>query len=129
MDPESPNILHTVSRKASWSRANEKGVFPGIATPLNWSIWGETGERCVRRAAFDLGLLSEDEVELPEDVDLRSWSIFYGRPTANVDTWRRLHVGLSANEQSQRQVFGDAPSAAAVASDPVSYTHLRAHET
>ena len=39
MDPESPNILHTVSRKASWSRANEKGVFPGIATPLNWSIW------------------------------------------------------------------------------------------
>jgi pyruvate,water dikinase len=120
IDPEAPNLLHSVSRKASWSRANEKGVFPGIATPLNWSIWGETGERCVRRAAFDLGLLDADEVDPPGDVDLRSWSIFYGRPTANVDTWRRLHVGLSASDQAQRQVFGDAPSDAAVASDVAS---------
>jgi len=114
MDPEAPNILHTLSERASWSRANEKGVFPGIATPLNWSIWGEIGERCVRRAAFDLGLFEEEELVPPEAADARSWSIFYGRPAANVDTWRRLHVGLSSNDAAQRHAFGDATSTAVV---------------
>lgn len=114
MDPEAPNILHTLSERASWSRANEKGVFPGVATPLNWSIWGEIGERAVRRAGFELGLFEEHELEPPESADDRSWSIFYGRPTANVDTWRRLHVGLTASESAQAQAFGDATSSAVV---------------
>ena len=118
MDPEAPNLLHTLSEQASWSRANEKGVFPGIATPLNWSIWGEIGERCVRRAAFDLGLFEADELAPPADADARSWSIFYGRPAANVDTWRRLHVGLSSNDAAQRHAFGDATSTAAVDRTP-----------
>lgn len=122
MDPETPNVLHTRSRRAWWSRANEKGVFPGVATPLNWSIWGETGERAVRLAAFDHGLLDGHEVEPPSEVDDWGWSIFYGRPAANVDTWRMLYERGAAAEGSggaaQAQVFGDAPtgSPSAVAS-------------
>jgi len=114
MDPETPNVLHTRSRGASWSRANEKGVFPGVVTPLNWSIWGETGERSVRLAAFDHGLLDAHEVEPPNEVDAWGWSIFYGRPAANVDTWRMLYERGATAEGSggaaQAQVFGDAPS-------------------
>ena len=114
MDPETPNVLHTLSARASWSRANEKGVFPGVSTPLNWSIWGEIGERSTRRGAFDLGLLDEHELAPPASADDWMWSIFYGRPTANVDSWRRLYErGLGASGQgaaTQRQVFGDAPS-------------------
>ncbi len=120
MDPEAPNVLHTLSRRASWSRANEKGVFPGVSTPLNWSIWGELGERAVRRGAFDLGLLDADELELPESIDDWGWSIFYGRPSANVDTWRALYErGLGAAGQgaaTQRQVFGEAADSSARAS-------------
>lgn len=111
MDPEAPNVLHALSRRASWSRANEKGVFPGVSTPLNWSIWGEIGERSVRHAAHDLGLLDEGELAPPADVDDRMWSIFYGRPTANVDSWRMLYErGLAAvgdGAAAQRQVFGE----------------------
>jgi len=114
MDPETPNVLHTRSRRANWSRANEKGVFPGVATPLNWSIWGETGERSVRLAAFDHGLLDAEEVEPPSEVDDWGWSIFYGRPAANVDTWRMLYERGAAAEgcggAAQAQVFGAAPS-------------------
>jgi pyruvate,water dikinase len=112
MDPEAPNVLHTHSHHATWSRANEKGVFPGVATPLNWSIWGEIGERSVRHAAYDLGLMSEHELALPDDVDDWMWSIFYGRPAANVDGWRRLYdrglAGAGAGEAAERQVFGGA---------------------
>ncbi len=119
MNPESPNVLHTVSACASWSRANERGVFPGVSTPLNWSIWGEIGERAVRRGAFDLGLLDEHELAAPDSVDDWMWSIFYGRPTANVDSWRGLYErGLGATGQgaaAQRQVFGDAPNASTAA--------------
>lgn len=122
IDPEAPNVLHTLSRRARWSRANEKGVFPGVSTPLNWSIWGELGERAVRLGAFDLGLLDEDELEPPASVDDWGWSIFYGRPSANVDSWRRLYErglgGAGQGAATQRQVFGDAPEASARASKP-----------
>jgi phosphohistidine swiveling domain-containing protein len=120
MDPEAPNVLHTLSRRASWSRANEKGVFPGVSSPLNWSIWGEIGERAVRRGAFDLGLLDADELAPPDSIDDWGWSIFYGRPSANVDTWRALYErGLGATGQgaaTQRQVFGDASASSLGAS-------------
>lgn len=117
IDSETPNVLHTISRHASWSRANEKGVFPGVSTPLNWSIWGEIGERAVRRGACDLGLLDEHELELPALVDDWGWSIFYGRPSANVDTWRRMYErGLGVAGQgaaTQRQVFGESGASGA----------------
>ena len=116
IDPEAPNVLHRESRRANWSRANEKGVFPGVSTPLNWSIWGEIGERAVRRGACDLGLLDEHELGLPDRIDEWMWSIFHGRPTANVDSWRRLYErglgGSGRGAATQRQVFGDAPASA-----------------
>ena len=88
-----------------------------MSTPLNWSIWGEIGERAVRRGAFDLGLLDAHELELPESVDDWGWSIFYGRPSANIDTWRVLYErglgGTGRGDATQRQVFGDAPAASA----------------
>jgi pyruvate,water dikinase len=119
IDPEAPNVLHTTSVRASWSRANEKGVFPGVSTPLNWSIWGEIGERAVRRGAFDLGLLDDHELEPPACVDDWGWSIFYGRPAANVDTWRRLYErGLGdagRGSATQRQVFGESRAGEAAA--------------
>ncbi len=129
MDPETPNILHNVSRHASWSRVNEKGVFPGISTVLNWSIWGEIGERGTRRAAFELGLFTEAELEPPDSVDDWMWSIFYGRPSANVDSWRQLYErGLAADDaggKAQRQVFGDAPASTTVATAPDRRAEMR----
>ena len=95
MDPEAPNVLHVRSCSAAWSRQNEKGAFPGVATPLSWSIWGETGERAVRLAAFDLGLLDAHELAPPAEADEWMWSVFYGRPSANVESWRRLYERAS----------------------------------
>ncbi len=111
LDPEAPNCLHSISRHAHWSRANEKGVFPGVSSVLNWSVWGEIGERGTRRAAFELGLFRESELEPPASVDGWMWSIFYGRPTANVDSWRSLYErGLTAagtGSRAEREVFGE----------------------
>jgi phosphohistidine swiveling domain-containing protein len=116
LDPEASNVLHSLSRRACWSRANEKGVFPGVSTVLNWSIWGEIGERGTRRAAFELGLFTADELEPPSSADDWMWSIFYGRPSANVDCWRDLYErGLTesgAGGEAQRQVFGSASAEA-----------------
>ena len=38
--------------------------------------------------AFELGLFTEAELEPPDSADEWMWSIFYGRPSANVDSWR-----------------------------------------
>lgn len=126
IDPEAPNVLHSISRDASWSRANEKGVFPGVSTPLNWSIWGEIGERAVRRGAFDLGLLDEHELEPPASIDAWGWSIFYGRPASNVDTWRRMYErglgGAGQGAATQRQVFGEAGARAGTAEEAAGAT-------
>lgn len=116
MDAAASNLLHNSSERAHWSRANEKGVFPGVATFLNWSIWGEIGERSVRLGAFDLGLLGPAELEPPAAADDWMWSIFYGRPAANVDSWSRLYerglAGDGAADATRRQVFGSADAAA-----------------
>ncbi|MGE4649635.1 MAG: PEP-utilizing enzyme, partial [Myxococcota bacterium] len=65
------------------------------------------------------------ELALPSEVDEWGWSIFYGRPSANVDTWRMLYERGAASEGSagaaQVQVFGDAPS-----NDPSVPTRRRA---
>lgn len=121
MDPEAPNVLHTRSRAASWSRVNEKGAFPGVSTPLSWSIWGETGERAVRLAAFDLGLLDAHELAPPADTDEWMWSIFYGRPSANVESWRRLYERASGEAgggaAAESLAFGTGRARAARAPD------------
>ena len=88
-DREDPT--HSISRPGvAWSRVNEKGTHPGVCTPLNWSIWGEAGDRAVRRGNYEMGVLSRAECAQATRVGDRVWSIFYGRPAANVDTFRWL---------------------------------------
>jgi pyruvate,water dikinase len=102
---------HSISRPGvAWSRVNEKGTHPGVCTPLNWSIWGELGERAVRRGNYELGVLPRAECAPASRVGDRVWSIFHGRVASNVDTWRWLSSRTPgrSGEGSEATNFGHA---------------------
>jgi pyruvate,water dikinase len=107
----------------AWSRVNEKGTHPGVCTPLNWSIWGELGERAVRRGNYELGVLPRAECAPATRVEDRVWSIFHGRVASNVDTWRWLSTRTPgrSGEGSEATNFGNARRSTAADSARPSY--------
>ena len=93
------NPLHsTPTEQARWSRQIVAEALPGVLTPLNWSIWGYSGERAMRAAHFDAGVLPASQVEPPAAADERAMAIFYGRAAVNIDRlreWADLTPGVS----------------------------------
>lgn len=70
---------------AHWSRANMAEAIPGVATPLNWSIWRTAGERGIRWGFHAVGALERGRIQEPADPRERCLAIFHGRPAANID--------------------------------------------
>jgi rifampicin phosphotransferase len=70
---------------AYWSRANMAEAIPGVASPLNWSIWGTAGEQGIRWGFYAVGALEKSRVSAPADPEERCLAIFHGRPAANID--------------------------------------------
>lgn len=68
-----------------WSTTNIGEAFPGVLTPLSWSVWGPATERCTRRALHTIGLLCSDEVPRPPTTEQRLLGIFYGRPALRIE--------------------------------------------
>jgi pyruvate,water dikinase len=73
---------------AQWSRAQMAEALPGVQTPLNWSWWGPMGEGAVRHALANLRILSQRDRAIPADAATRMWTVFFGRPAANLDVLR-----------------------------------------
>ena len=40
-----------------WSRVNSAETFPGVLTPITWSVYREALETSVRAGFFDLGVV------------------------------------------------------------------------
>ena len=70
---------------AYWSRANMAEAIPGVASPLNWSIWKTAGEQGIRWGFYAVGALERSRVNEPADSRDRCLAIFHGRPAANID--------------------------------------------
>jgi pyruvate,water dikinase len=80
LTPEPWDPTHSRGADDEWySRDNVGEAMPGVATPLTWSLWGPIGELNARTAAFNLGVLSRKEADVPADAADRYVQAFYGR--------------------------------------------------
>lgn len=83
--------LLTASGPASyWTITNLTEAFPGVLTPLGWSIIGTACELGNRAAFRSIGALSADEAGLPDRVEERAYGCFYGRAAIRVDWLARI---------------------------------------
>jgi len=101
--------LHNVSGSDThWGHAHAAEALPGIQQPLSWDFWEDTGERAMRDAHYDLGLLTAAERQPGTEASNRLWAIFYGRIALNSDLFQMIHSRVSGAEAAAfgRQVFG-----------------------
>jgi hypothetical protein len=68
----------------------DHGQCPGLQTPLGWTSFTDPCERGVRRGVRDLGGFTSSELEVPDTVDDRLLTIFYGHCAGGVDALRKV---------------------------------------
>jgi len=76
------------SPRTYWTTINAEENLPGVVTPLSGSFWIKPVTVGTLGAFVELGVLTEKEARLSDDVDERICSVIYGRFVANVDLIR-----------------------------------------
>jgi pyruvate,water dikinase len=96
---------------AWWSTTNFGEAIPGVLTPLNWSFWGEPGERAARRAFASTGAMTAAEAEVPANSRERAFGIFHGRFACKVDFLGELGDRLPGTSGAAvaEQILGELP--------------------
>ncbi|MFJ6675685.1 PEP-utilizing enzyme [Actinosynnema sp. NPDC091369] len=94
-----------------WSTTNVGEAFPGVVTPLGWSLCGPSVEVGIRDCYARVGALPRREVRVPDRVEDRLISVFYGRGALNVNFFCRMGANLpgSAPDAIARQFLGGLP--------------------
>ncbi|MEW2457315.1 PEP-utilizing enzyme [Streptomyces albus] len=94
-----------------WSTTNVGEAFPGVVTPLGWSLCGPGVEVGIRDSYARVGALPRKEVRVPDRVEDRLISVFYGRGALNVNFFCRMGARLpgSAPDAVARQFLGELP--------------------
>jgi rifampicin phosphotransferase len=106
---EKPNLLHMSSGpRIYWTTGNVAEAAPGVHTPLGWSIWGGLTEDALAATNVDLGARPHGYRSSP-NADERFGSIFYGRYSANVNTFRALGDRMpgTSGDAVEEQFFGE----------------------
>lgn len=95
-----------------WSTTNVGEAFPGVLTPLGWSLCGPSVEVGIRDCYARVGALPKSEVRVPDRVEDRLISVFYGRGALNVNFFCRMgsHLPGSAPDAIARQFLGELPT-------------------
>jgi pyruvate,water dikinase len=70
-----------------WTRSNVGEAMPGMLTPLGWTVFGYGGELALRGGPHMAGVFSRAERDVPEVLEDRFLSIFYGRVAARADSF------------------------------------------
>jgi pyruvate,water dikinase len=93
-----------------WTTVNAGEVFPGVPTPLTWSICGASFEIATRRGCAAIGALPSGEVPIPADVDERFFNIWFGRAALNVSLLGRVANSMpgSSSDSLEQAYFGGA---------------------
>jgi pyruvate, water dikinase len=73
-----------------WTITNLTEAFPGVLTPLAWSIIGTACELGNRRAFRSVGALKSSESGMPDRVEDRVYGCFFGRAAIRVDWLARI---------------------------------------
>jgi phosphohistidine swiveling domain-containing protein len=94
-----------------WSTDNVGEAAPGVLSPLGASIWGEIGERSTRGTFVAVGAMTRDELVVPEPLEDRVVSIFYGRVAMQVELLTALGDRLpgTSGQDMAASLFGSVP--------------------
>ncbi|HEY2060443.1 MAG TPA: PEP-utilizing enzyme [Amycolatopsis sp.] len=105
-----------------WSTTNVGEAFPGVVTPLSWSLCAPGVEVGIRDSYARVGALPRREVRVPDRAEDRLISVFHGRGALNVNFFCRMgaHLPGSTPDAIARQFLGELP-----ASIPVRSTRRR----
>ncbi|MGV9293719.1 PEP-utilizing enzyme [Amycolatopsis sp. NPDC003676] len=109
--PQGP--LHSHSDPDTfWSTTNVGEAFPGVVTPLSWSLCAPGVEVGIRDCYARVGALPRAEVRVPDRVEDRLISVFYGRGALNVNFFCQMGASLpgSAPDAIARQFLGELPA-------------------
>lgn len=83
------DVLHSRTRPdRAWTRGNMGEAFPGLFTPLAWSISGPAVDLGVRGGFRSIGVLSRREVFSDPDPDRNVCAVFYGYAASNLAVFR-----------------------------------------
>jgi phosphohistidine swiveling domain-containing protein len=83
-------LLSASDPAAYWTITNLTEAFPGVLTPLGWSIIGTACELGNRSAFRSVGALESSEAGMPDRVEDRAYGCFYGRAAIRVDWLARV---------------------------------------
>src|SRR5262249_19670834 len=100
----SPPDLH-------WSTDNVGEAAPGVLTPLGWSFWADSGERCTRGAFQLIGGPSGEEAREPDRISDRVVQVFYGRLAIQVELMTLLGDRLpgTSGQELAEELIGTVP--------------------
>lgn len=104
--------LHTRNAGDSWwSTTNLSEAFPGVLTPLDWSVIGPAVERGTRGALVAIGALAPADADAPDDVGKRAFGVFHGRIASRIDFFHRLGALMPGTSPDAvvSQIFGTVP--------------------
>lgn len=104
--------LHTSDAGDSWwSTTNLSEAFPGVLTPLDWSVIGPAVERGTRGALVAIGALPSAEADVPDAPADRAFGVFHGRIASRIDFFHRVGALMPGTTPDAvvAQIFGSVP--------------------
>lgn len=104
------NPLHDWSQPTvAWTTVNTQEGFPGVPTPLTWTVVGTTAfQESARQAFYAIGALRRSLLARPSDVSKEFIGIFYGRASCNLTMWRAIGDAMPGSSPAaiEAQIFG-----------------------
>lgn len=94
-----------------WTTSSMGEAIPGVATPLCWSLWGNSAEHAARESVYRMGLLTRTERRVPDRMQDRFIQMFYGRAACKVEFQTMIGDRMpgTTGERTAVSVFGRVP--------------------
>ncbi len=92
----------------TWTTVNLAEAFPGVPTPLTWTVVGPVFEAMARGGWVMIGVMPRSYAAVPPAAEDRLMTIFHGRPAFSLDAWRRFGDSMpgTSADAVETQIFG-----------------------
>jgi pyruvate,water dikinase len=98
----------------TWTTVNLAEAFPGVPTPLTWTVVGPVFESITRGGWAAIGAIPRSRCAIPARTEDRFMTIFHGRPVFSLDVWRTFGDSMpgTSADAVETQIFGAKTSSA-----------------
>lgn len=113
--PDSSDPVHGQSNPDSyWSTTNLAEAYPGVLTPLGWTVAGPATEIATRAALQAIGALTPAEGGIPGPAQERVYNVFFGRIATRMDFFCEVGDRMpgTSGPAVADQIFGFVPPGA-----------------